>query len=458
MPSEIIEPPLRTPHPDEPGHVAGEAGAPAPAAQSRASASPEEVYSDSNDELSAMLATTKPDPFLGTIEPEPVSEPPALPSKPEPEPAASAAAGEVQPPPSSGELTPFALSMSPEPVPSPEPPGSFDAVKVDPASVAPHRTEPGAVESSAPPVEAASPPAGAFDAISALEMAAAATPAEAAAPAAAHVDPLGTIDLSAPAPALSASKRAADEEEDDDDYDDDETAPRGPSLPVVLLGSYASAATLGLIWVVWILWGQRAALQKEEVDEPRVAEAKVDPGRRAGNSRRYNPPAPLAAERITTLGEAIRLRGVEATPLEVTSGSVRLKRSFTTDEERDGGTRALKLRLRLRNISKDSVFAPLDEAFIREREAGVFDSFIERGDGEVIDMFPLSVYSEWSIDGQEFKELKPGETLDTVVVSAAEAVDRKAPEMIWRVRLRTGINQTDVFGVQFKDSEIGRGR
>jgi hypothetical protein len=103
------------------------------------------------------------------------------------------------------------------------------------------------------------------------------------------------------------------------------------------------------------------------------------------------------------------------------------------------------------------IFAPLDEAFLREREAGVTDTYIELPDGQNIEMHPLAVTSEWGIVGQEFKELKPGETLDTLVVSQKDALKRASPEMTWRVRLRTGIEQTDFVGVRFKDSQIKPG-
>jgi hypothetical protein len=462
MPSEIIEPPARTPHPDDPEHEVDESETAAPSlGKSVPATSPlPEVYSDSSDELSAMLAMSKPDPNLGTIEPEPApascAPEPAPMIPPEPEPAVP------QPKPrlSLGELSPFATLAISVSIPPVEPACWFDAVGFDAASSVPEVTS--SVEPTLPPadeLEVAAPSSQSFDAISALE-AAAAVPVQEDARTTSPVDPLGAIDLSAP-PASSAASKAVPEraeEEDDEEFEDDDHAPRGPSLAMVLLASYASAAKIGLIWVVSILWKERAAEKSDAADDIPVVEAKPDPGRRAANSRPYVPPAPLAAEKITTLGQPIRLGGIEATAVAVSSGSVRLKRSFTKDEERNGGEGALKLRLRLRNVSKDSVFAPLDEAFVREREAGVFDSFIELGEGEVIDMFPLSVYSEWSIDGQEFKELKPGETLNTEVVSAAGAVERKSSEMIWRIRLRTGIDKTDTLGVRFKDSEIRTGR
>jgi hypothetical protein len=256
------------------------------------------------------------------------------------------------------------------------------------------------------------------------------------------------LDLSAPAPPKATARPPASEEEEDVD---DELPTSRASWPVVLLASYASAVTIGLIWV---LWQHRSVRESEEPEIPSAAVAKVDPGRRAANSRKITPPPSLAADRVTTLGKSVRIGALEVTPVEVTRGRVHLRRTLAGEEQRDGGDDALKLRLRLRNASKELVFAPLDEAFLREREAGVFDSFIEAGDGRVIDMYPLSVYSEWAIDGQEFKELKPGQTLDTQVISAADAGGRDEPEMTWRVRLRTGIEKTDVLGVRFRGPDV----
>ena len=112
------------------------------------------------------------------------------------------------------------------------------------------------------------------------------------------------------------------------------------------------------------------------------------------------------------------------------------------------------LKLRLKNISTDSILVPLDEAFIRERGRGVRDSFVETGGTRRIEMFPLAVVSEWSIVGQEFRELGPGESYETWVVSAPGALGHLAPEMTWRLRLRTDLNQTETLGVRFREGEI----
>ena len=72
------------------------------------------------------------------------------------------------------------------------------------------------------------------------------------------------------------------------------------------------------------------------------------------------------------------------------------------------------------------------------------------------DMYPPAATSQWSIVGQGFHELEPGEPYEAVV-GAADALRQKAPELTWRARLRTGIERTDMVGVRFRDSEIRPG-
>ena len=90
--------------------------------------------------------------------------------------------------------------------------------------------------------------------------------------------PLAGLDLSAaPSKAAPASARseAKDEAEDDEDEYEDVT-PRGSGWPMTLLASYASAVTLGLLWV---LWGHRLPASREGRGRPLPA-------------RRVTPPTP----------------------------------------------------------------------------------------------------------------------------------------------------------------------
>ena len=72
----------------------------------------------------------------------------------------------------------------------------------------------------------------------------------------------------------------------------------------------------------------------------------------------------------------LRIGSIEATPLEIVRGKVELVPAFGAVKPRDGGAGALKLKLLLKNVSTDVLFAPLDEAFLRERDPGDVDSFI----------------------------------------------------------------------------------
>jgi hypothetical protein len=163
----------------------------------------------------------------------------------------------------------------------------------------------------------------------------------------------------------------------------------------------------------------------------------------------------VPSRNVVPLGKTLRLGMIEVTPLAISSGPVTLERTLIEPESKEGGTGALKLRIRLRNLSTDRVLSPLREAYLREREPGAPDSYIETASGRPpIAPYPLAVESEWSIAGQEFRELKPGETLETLIVSAPDAVAAITSEMTWRVRLRTDLNHSDNLGVRFRADEV----
>ena len=163
--------------------------------------------------------------------------------------------------------------------------------------------------------------------------------------------------------------------------------------------------TLGLIWVVL-----PAAPRQGRGPTSFRADRRRASGRRRADARGRSsrPPDPGRTDHDPRQPSGSdRSRSPRST---VSSGRVRLRRNSSTgSRQKDGGEGALTLRLRLRNASTDAVFAPLDEAFLRDRATGRPDSFIETRRGDAIALFPLAVESEWSIVGQQFRDLKPGE-------------------------------------------------
>lgn len=429
MSSDTHEPASGTPHPDplQPHKVMDEVDI--TGASTRSAASSSTPSTASGDELNLLLAESmaqpEPDPLLGEYTP---GKPPEAASQPPLE------------------------GMSA---------GSFDAVSIMNAFTDPHPVDPVSPSHSAatatapvpvPDFEAPTPatlPLGSSssDVVNPLEALGVSAGSDSSySPA--SFDAFPHMDLSAPPSRADETKPS--ELDEDEEYDD--LPPRRSSLGTMLLFSYASAVTLGLIWVLWT--GRRLHESTEDAQSSTALDARPDPGSRADRSRRMTAPPALADDHVTTLGKALRLGGLEATPLEIIRGSVELRPSFGEKRIRPGGNESLKLKLRLKNLSADSIYFPLDESFLRERRREVKDSLIETSDGQQIEMYPLAIASELSIVGQEFRELRPGESYETWVVSAPDAADRKTPDMTWRIRLRTGIEQTDTLGVRFHDTEI----
>jgi hypothetical protein len=463
MSSDTIEPPLGSPHPetprssdsDEPDVLSDHGLPPRP---------PGALSSSSSDDLSAALseAAAKPDPFLGAFSseekadesPAPVPEPPGFPPPSESFDAIAPLNAFTEPtpvepvigPPTSADASPT-VPASPAPVSS----GSFDAI--DSAATAAAPTQPSSFDAFPALGAAALQPEGSgFDPVLMFPPVAS-DPSPAQHPASS--DDFPQLDLSAPPSADPGPKSPKDDDEDDDDdYEDNDARGGLPNWVVPLLASWASAMTVGLLWV--LLSGRKLAVS-EDFDTAPVADASPDPGIRADQSRKIVIGPPVATDHMTTIGQTVQMGSLEVTPLSVTSGRIRLKRAMG-DQRKDGGSDALKLRLRFKNVSKDIIFAPLDEAFVRERQRGAADSLIETADDGQIEMYSLAVQSEWTIDGQVFQEIGPGESFESVVVSAADTSGHRTPQMTWRVRLRTGINQTDSLGVRFADGDVTPGK
>jgi hypothetical protein len=426
MASDTKGPPSRTPHPD--------ATESAPRATPTPSG-PDDlpISTSSEDVLSLLLEESikkpKPDPSLGDSAPARAPSPEAGPPK---------------------------AGVSP---------GSFDAVAplnaftdphpVEPVAPAPHPKQPTtvvpefAIPETPPPDSSSS---ATFDPLAVLGVEASLSPGSVAVPEPASFDAFPGTDLSAP-PTRADRPKPADEAEDEE-YEDDDRRYRRLWLAFVLVLSYASAVTIGLAWIWWT--GRRLHPDEDEASPPAAAEVRADPGARSVQSRRVITPPPIPADRVTTLGRTIRVGDLEVTPLRVTSGLVLLRGTLTGNRIHSGGDEALKLRLRLKNVSEDSIFAPLDEGFLRERGAGPGDSLVE-ADGRQIEMYPLAVASELAVVGQAFRELEPGQSYETQIVTAPDSAGRTAPEMTWRLRLRTGIERTDTIGVRFRADEVKPG-
>jgi hypothetical protein len=219
----------------------------------------------------------------------------------------------------------------------------------------------------------------------------------------------------------------------------------------VLLLSYSSVLTLALIWIIGSGRIPKAGAPAPAAEEKAAVES---PSQAAEPAEDPSPP-PLPPENLATIGQTVRLQDLEVTPLAVEAVPLELIRAIDPGRrrrERD----CLVLRLRLVNRSNNQAFAPVDLNLVRDRDLKAFDPFIATSDGRSIPLFPLAVDSEWSIAGQRFPVLRPGDSAQTFVAAEAGSAGRLADEMTWRVRLRTGVYRIDMLGVKFAKGQVRR--
>ncbi len=225
----------------------------------------------------------------------------------------------------------------------------------------------------------------------------------------------------------------------------------------VLLFTYASLVTLFLLWTLY----QKRADQRLIVAVPQasvepvtpIAEAvdRTNPGRLADRSKVVPAAQPVPIDRMVDLGKSIVVDSLRVEPLVLRRENLTLERLSLAGraERRDGGKRAMVLRVRIVNQATDQVFAPVDPGFVRGRGDDVYETFLETSDGRKIYPDPLAVDSELSLVGQSFADLRPGESREVIFATGANAPnDLERTPGIWRIKLRTGLTSTAVVGVR----------
>jgi hypothetical protein len=222
------------------------------------------------------------------------------------------------------------------------------------------------------------------------------------------------------------------------------------SWPFLLVSSYASAVTLALGWLLW-MGTDLGRSRSPEISEPPVVGQATSEAAPAHAPRR---PRTLPPRNLTTIGHSIKLGNLEVIPAEVRRGWVALTRlDGSTGEMRDAED-CLILTLEFVNESSDVPLKPLEPSFVRESSWSDEACFIETPDGHQVAAFPLALESEWSIQDQSFPNIEPGDRARTIVVS--EPLTAPLPEgpLIWRIKVRTGLFQTDVLGVRFRAEDV----
>jgi len=190
-------------------------------------------------------------------------------------------------------------------------------------------------------------------------------------------------------------------------------------------------------------------------------EAIKDFGQRSGAKAWPSPKAEVPSKQKVSLGATVQVGNLAVTPVKVERRKV-VKVHFSGNKE-TVEQESLVLRVKFRNTSSDLSFVPIDENFLRENKEAPVYSFIDLGDGATIGMFDLSEFSEFSIEGQPFDEIVPGQEVEALIAAAegSPAQIKGKGKMVWRILVRTGAGPnkayTSVVGVEFSDDQVQAG-
>jgi hypothetical protein len=242
-------------------------------------------------------------------------------------------------------------------------------------------------------------------------------------------------------------------------------APRpAGSLAFLLLLSYASAVTIGLVYL--LLTRSPESQQRHQLEDLR------DPVDEEGTVRIYQRGAELPPGHSLQLAGRQRFGNILVEPLRITRGPVEFDHYTRNSRKQQPPTPpVLKLWLRLTNVSTDQEVAPLDSLLLFKRELNregelVSNTFVaplgRLEEGPVVFAYPAAQNSEWDMRGQELgRKLAPGESLETFVPSDSAGLDEllAQEELTWRFHLRkgyapTGRGVTTLVEVSFRADDV----
>ena len=149
------------------------------------------------------------------------------------------------------------------------------------------------------------------------------------------------------------------------------TEARGTWMSLVFL-SYASAVTLGLVWMLWTGRAFRSAAPTPTARHARADEpaAKTTEPQSARSCLRFR------LKTCRTIGKTIRIGEVEITPLAIQLAPVDLVHRIDPAEFHHEEANSLVLRFKLTNLSNVHSLKPLARSLVRDQSSSLDRSFV----------------------------------------------------------------------------------
>ena len=217
--------------------------------------------------------------------------------------------------------------------------------------------------------------------------------------------------------------------------------PRPNNFLFLLLLSYASAVTIGLVYLL--------ATRGTSGPDRHQLEDLRDPVDEEGVVRIYQRDAELPPGHVLRLAESRQFGNILVEPVRVTRGPVQFEHySHDLGKSQPPSPPVCKLWLKLTNVSKDQEIAPLDALLLFKREMNrdgelVSNTFLaptgKQKEGPIVFSYPAAQNSEWDMVGQDLgRKLAPAESIETFIPSDHDGLAELDGKLVWRFHLRKG--------------------
>lgn len=224
----------------------------------------------------------------------------------------------------------------------------------------------------------------------------------------------------------------------------------GFTLSGAIAISLISYAVMMTILAMYALFGRESHQLESLPDRKPIGEDEF----------RYIPEsAAVAPGHRLKLGDSVRFGNIRVEPLKVTRGTASLAHFSGTSSSKppESGEEIVKMWLRLTNESRDQKIKPFDRMLVYDRRVNddfevLADQFVVPADklgaaDPNVPMYDLSPQGEWDLEGQQFPELKPGESIETFLAVGPEELEQLTGPSIWRILMRKGFNNRTGHGV-----------
>lgn len=238
----------------------------------------------------------------------------------------------------------------------------------------------------------------------------------------------------------------------------------GGSFLLIFLASYASAATIALVYLITSM---------NKVDHHTLESLPDVEPLKPGQVELVPIDAGMPAGHVLRIGDSCRYGNILVEPLRVIEEPIEFVHfSGSSAGAKEATAPVVKLFVRFTNVSDDQTIAPLDRNLVfsqvvhddgrLQTNQVVIPADGKQNPDSVTYLYSHPLTSEWDLAGQNVDTvLAPGEAVEMYLPTEPSAGDRLSGDLLWRIHFRKGFSPkgygvTTVIEVAFNANDVQR--